>query len=164
MNQLLVPAPPTSNGSALPAKADRNIDLLSGDDYNSPKAETSLALVPIGDQQPASNLSQQNSLVLFDMFSNGNNIPTPVATQPIQSTNISGQISPLSPQVQQQQTFLSPQGGFYPNGSAPNVGSPQYEQSPFSQSTGPTGNGQVAQQQQPPSPVYGLPNASFLLV
>ncbi|KAH1110371.1 hypothetical protein AAZX31_04G078900 [Glycine max] len=150
LNQLMLPAPPTSNGSAPPAKVDPKVDLLSGDDYNSPKAETSLALVPLGEQQPASPMSQQNALVLFDMFSNGSNAPISVNTQPI---NIVGQTSPLAPQFQQQ-TFIS-QGVFYPNGSVPNVGSPRYEQSPFVQSTGPSWNGQVAQQQQPLSPVYG---------
>ncbi|CAJ1973870.1 unnamed protein product [Sphenostylis stenocarpa] len=150
-NQLVLPAPPTSNGSAPPAKVDSKVDLLSGDDYHSPKAETSLALVPIGEQQPASPMSQQNALVLFDMFSNGSNPPTSVNTQPI---NVGSQTGPFSPPFQQQQTFIS-QGVFYPNGGVPNVGSPRYEQSPYMQSTGPSWNGQVAQQQQPPSPVYG---------
>ncbi|XP_052732126.1 TOM1-like protein 9 isoform X2 [Vigna angularis] len=151
LNQLLLPAPPISNESAPPPKVDPKVDLLSGDDYNSPKAETSLALVPLGEQQPASPMSQQNALVLFDMFSNGSNPPTSVNIQPI---NVAGQTSPFSPQCQQQQTFIS-QGLFYPNGGGPNVGSPRYDQSPYMQSTGPSWNGQVAQQQQPPSPVYG---------
>ncbi|TKY74574.1 TOM protein 2 [Spatholobus suberectus] len=154
LNQLLLPAPPTSHGSAPLSKVDLKVDLLSGDDYNSPKAETSLALVPLGEQQPASPMSQQNALVLFDMFSNGSNAPTSVNTQPI---NVASQTSPLAPQLQQQQTFIS-QGLFYPNVSVPNVGSPRYEQSPYMQSTGPSWNGQVAQQQQPPSPVYGTEN------
>ncbi|XP_027333782.1 TOM1-like protein 9 isoform X2 [Abrus precatorius] len=157
LNQLLLPAPPTANGSALPAKVDPKLDLLSGDDYNSPKADTSLALVPLGEQQPVSPLSQQNALVLFDMFSNGNNAPTSVNTQP---TNVAGQNSPFAPQFQQQ-TVMS-QGGFYPNGNVPNAGSPQYEQSLYTQSTGPAWNGQVAQQQQPPSPVYGTQNSGSL--
>ncbi|XP_029127807.1 TOM1-like protein 9 isoform X2 [Cajanus cajan] len=151
LNQLLLPAPPTSNGSDPPAKVDPKVDLLSGDDFNSPKAETSLALVPVGEQIPASPMSPQNALVLFDMFSNGSNAPSSVINQPI---NAAGQTSPLAPQFQQQQTFIS-QGVFYPNGSVPNVGSPRYEQSPFTQSTGPSWNGQVVQQQQPRSPVYG---------
>ncbi|XP_027904636.1 TOM1-like protein 9 isoform X2 [Vigna unguiculata] len=153
LNQLLLPAPPTSNESAPPAKVDPKVDLLSGDDYNSPKAETSLALVPLGEQPPASPspspMSQQNALVLFDMFSNGSNNLQPI--------NVAGQTSPFSPQCQQQQTFIS-QGLFYPNGGGPNVGSPRFEQSPYMQSTGPSWNGQVAQQQQSPSPVHGTPN------
>jgi len=154
LNQLLLPAPPTSNESAPPAKVDPKVDLLSGDDYNSPKAETSLALVPLGEQPPASPspspMSQQNALVLFDMFSNGSNNLQPI--------NVAGQTSPFSPQCQQQQTFIS-QGLFYPNGGGPNVGSPRFEQSPYMQSTGPSWNGQVAQQQQSPSPVHGALNA-----
>lgn len=159
MNQLLLPAPPTSNGSAPPIKIDPKLDLLSGDDYNSPKADNSLALVPVGQQQPASPLSQQNALVLFDMFSNGSNAPS-VNNQP---TNVAVPNSPLSPQFQQQQTFIS-QGVYYPNGSMPSVGSPQYEQSPYAQSTGPAWNGQAAQQQQPPSPVNGELNSSLHLI
>lgn len=132
LNQLLLPAPPTSNGSATPAKVDPKLDLLSGEDYNSPKADNSLALVPVGEQQPASPMSQQNALVLFDMFSNGSNAPTSINIQP---TNAAGQNNPLAPpfQVQQQQTFIS-QGVFYPNGSMPDVGSPRYEQSQYTQS------------------------------
>ena len=159
LNQLLLPAPSTSNGSATPANVDPKLDLLSGDDYNSPTADNSLALVPLGEPQPAGPMPQQNNaLVLFDMFSNGNSAPAPVNTRP---SNVAGQPSPLSPQFQQQQTFIS-QGLYYPNGSMPNVGSPRYEQSPYAQSTGPAWNGQVAQQQQPPSPVYGTLNASSL--
>lgn len=142
LNQLLLPAPSTSNASAPPVKINPKLDLLSGEDYDSPKADNSLALVPVGEQQPASPMSQQNAIVLFDMFSNGNNVPGSVNTQPI------------APQFQQQQTFIS-QGVFYPNGSVPNMGSPRYEQSLYAQSTGPAWNGQVVQQQQPPSPVYG---------
>jgi len=147
-NQLLLPAPSTSNGSAPPVKVDPKWDLLSGEEYNSPKADNSLALVPV-EQQPASPVSQQNALVPFDMFSNGNNVLTPVNTQPI------------APQFQQQ-TIIS-QGAFYPNGSMPIVGSPRYEQSLYTQNIGPAWNGQVVQQQQqqPPSPVYGALNASF---
>ena len=157
LNQLLLPAPPTPSGSAAPVKADPKIDLLSGDDFSSPKAENSLALVAVGEQPSTSPVPQQNALVLFDMFSssavNSNN------TQP---TTVAGQT--LSPQFQhhQQQTFVSPQGGFYTNGSAPNMGSPRYEQSPYLQGTGPAWNGQIAQQQQPHSPVYGKLNPSFV--
>ncbi|KAF7817136.1 TOM1-like protein 9 [Senna tora] len=164
LNQLLLPAPPTSNGSALSAKADPKMDLLSGDDYNSPKSETSLALISLGEQQPASPVSQQNALVLFDVFSNGNNAPTSVNTQPTQPTSVTGQTSPLGPHFQQQ-TFMSPQGGFYANGNVLNVGSPRYEQSPYSQSNVPAWNGQVApqQQQQPSSsPVYGAQSSESL--
>ncbi|KAE9587044.1 putative GAT domain-containing protein [Lupinus albus] len=158
LNQLLLPAPPTSNGSALPAKIDPKWDLLSGDDYNSPKTENSLALVPVGEQQPASPMSQQNALVLFDMFSNSSNASTSVNAQP---TNVAGQTNQLGPQFQQQQNFIS-QSALYPNGNVPNGGSPRYEHSPYTQSRDPGWNGQAAQQQQPPSPVYGAPSIGSL--
>ncbi|KAI4316137.1 hypothetical protein L6164_024144 [Bauhinia variegata] len=221
-NQLLLPAPNAPNGSAPPAKADPKIDLLSGDDYSSPKAETSLALVPVGEQQSASPVSQQNALVLFDMFSDGNSARNSINTQP---ANVAGQTSLLvpqfqqqqaapqfqqqqaapqfqqqqsapqfpqqqaapqfqqqqaapqfqqqqaapqfqqqqaAPQFQQQQVFMSPQGGLYPNGGSPNMGSPRYEQSLYSQSSGSAWNGQVAQQQQPPSATYGAPSNGSL--
>ncbi|XP_047154038.1 TOM1-like protein 9 [Vigna umbellata] len=163
MNQLLLPAPPTSNGSTIPAKVDPKLDLLSGDDYNSPKADASNALVPVGEQPPASPVSQQNALVLFDMFSNGNNAPTSVNSQLPQPANVASQSTPYTPQFQQQQTVIS-QGGFYPNGNVPNAGSPQYEQqSLYTHGTGSTWNGQVAQQQQqPPSPVYGTQSGGSL--
>ncbi|CAK8570228.1 unnamed protein product [Lathyrus sativus] len=142
LNQLMLPAPATSSGSAVPAKVDPKWDLLSGDTYDSPKADTSLALVPLGEQHAASPVSDQNALVLFDMFSNGDNAPTSVNTQPTQQANVAGQSGQFTPQFQQQQTFIS-QGGFYPNGSVPNAGSPQYEQSLHTQSTGPAWNGQI---------------------
>ncbi|XP_020236666.1 TOM1-like protein 9 [Cajanus cajan] len=161
LNQLLLPAPPTPNGSTIPAKVDPKWDLLSGDDYNSPKADTSNALVPLGEQQPAGPVSQQNALVLFDMFSNGNNEPKSVNTQLPQPANVAGETDPFAPQFQQQQTVIS-QGGFYSNGTVPNAGSPQYEQSLYTQSTGPGWNGQVAQQQQPPSPGYATQSSGSL--
>ncbi|XP_057739525.1 TOM1-like protein 9 [Arachis stenosperma] len=153
-NQLLLTAPPTANGSAAHLNVNAKWDLLSGDDYNSsPKADNSLALVPLGEQQPASPTPHQNNaLVLFDMFSNGNNGPAPILGQP----------NSLSPQFHHQ-TFIS-QGIFYPNVNMPNVGSPHYEQqsSPFAQTTAPIWNNSQAQQQhqqqqQPPpnSPAYG---------
>lgn len=120
------------------------MDLLSGDDYNSPKADNSLALVPVGEAQSSSPLSQQKALVLVDMLSSSNNTPNTFNAQPAYPA---GQ-SPLTPQFQQQQNVQPPQSTFYPNGSAPSMGLPQYEQSL-------AWNGQIAQQQQPQSPVYG---------
>ena len=160
LNQLLLPAQATSNGSAEPAKVDRKWDLLSGDNYNSPKADTSLALVPLGEQHPATPVSDQNAHVLFDMLSNGDNAPNSVNTQPAQQTNVAGQSGPFTPQFQQQQTFTS-QGGFYPNGSVPNAASPHYDQSLHTQSTAPAWNDQVAEQQHPASP-YGAQNSGSL--
>ncbi|CAN1785162.1 TOM1-like protein 9 [Linum perenne] len=152
-NQLVLTAPPTGNGPATPSAANPRMDLLSGDDFSSPKSDTSLALVPVGETQPAGSPSQQNALVLFDMFSdnqpNGvNNPPNAVNVQ--QPTHLDGQNNPMTQQYQQQQNFQSPDSGMYPNGTTPNSGSPRYEQSP-------SWNGQlVQQQQQPASPVYGI--------
>lgn len=120
------------------------MDLLSGDDFNSPKADNSLALVSLGEPQQAPPASQQNALVLFDMFSDGSNTSNSVNTQ---SSGLAGQTNPLTPQIQQ---------NFHANGTAPNLGAPpQYEQ-PYAQATVPAWNGQLVQQQQPPSPVNGL--------
>ncbi|KAK8660762.1 hypothetical protein V6N13_051673 [Hibiscus sabdariffa] len=152
-NQLLLPAPPATNGSTLPPAANPKMDLLSGDDFNSPKADNSLALVSLGEPQPqqATPASQQNALVLFDMFSDSSNTSNSVNTQ---SSGLAGQTSPLTPQIQQQQNF-------HANGTAPNMVSPQYEQ-PYAQGTVPAWNGQLVQQQQPPSPVNGAPSSSSL--
>ncbi|XP_041021310.1 TOM1-like protein 9 isoform X1 [Juglans microcarpa x Juglans regia] len=157
LNQLLLPAPTPTNAAAPSARVDPKIDLLSGDDYSSPKAETSLALVPVGGQQPASPISQQNALVLFDMFSE-TSTPNSVNTQ----SALAGQINPSAPQIEQQQSFQSPQGGSYSNGSVPNAGSPQYEQSIYMQGAGSAWNGQITQQQQPHSPAYGAQSSASL--
>ncbi|CAN1785156.1 TOM1-like protein 9 [Linum perenne] len=165
-NQLVLTAPPTGNGPATPSAANPRMDLLSGDDFSSPKSDTSLALVPVGETQPAGSPSQQNALVLFDMFSdnqpNGvNNPPNAVNVQ--QPTHLDGQNNPMTQQYQQQQNFQSPDSGMYPNGTTPNSGSPRYEQSPFMQAAVPAWNGQlVQQQQQPASPVYGSQSGGSL--
>lgn len=151
LNQLALPAPPATNGPAPATKVDPKMDLLSGDDFSSPKAGASLALVPVGGQQPSTTASDQTALVLFDMFSDSNNASNSVDTQ---STNLPGQ----TPHAPNQQNFQAPQGVSYPNGSVQNMVTPQYEQPPYAQGTGPAWNGQIAQPQpqpQPPSPVYG---------
>uniref|UniRef100_A0A2P2LFQ9 Protein transporter n=2 Tax=Rhizophora mucronata TaxID=61149 RepID=A0A2P2LFQ9_RHIMU len=159
MNQLLLPAPPATNGPTTPAAANSKLDLLSGDDYSSPKAENSLALVPLGEPQLTTPPSQQNALVLLDMFSDGNNPPSAVTTQPAQP---GGMNNSFTPQFQHQQNFRSSEGGIYLNGSAPNMGSPRYEQSIYMQAAGSAWNGQLGQQQQPASPVYGAQSSGSL--
>ncbi|CAK9312939.1 unnamed protein product [Citrullus colocynthis] len=169
LNQLLLPAPAATNGGPPPGRVEPNVDLLSGD-FNSPKAETSLALVPLGEQQPNPPASDQNALVLFDMFSDGNNASNPANPPPI---NPGGQPphphasqfqqqQPLPPQ-QQQPNVHSPQAGLYPNGNVMNMGSPNYEQSMYMQGPGSAWNGQTSpqQQQQPHSPGYGLQTGSL---
>ncbi|XP_039029556.1 TOM1-like protein 9 isoform X2 [Hibiscus syriacus] len=145
-NQSSLPVPPMTNGSTPPAAVDPKMDLLSGDDYNFPKADDSLALVPVGEPEqttPAS--SQQMALVLFDMFPDDNNTPASVNTL---SSDLCGHPYPLTPQTQQQ--------NFHVNGNEPNIGLPQYEQ-PFSQGMGPAWNGQQQLQ-----PTYGAPSMSSL--
>lgn len=128
-----------------PTKVDPRIDLLSGDDFNSPTAN-SLALVPVGEPQPASPVaSQQNVLALVDMFPQSNN----------QSSNSTGQAYLTSPHLQQQTNVQSPQPSLHPNGSVSGPMLPQYEQSLYSQGSAPAWNGQINQQQLPDSPVYG---------
>lgn len=157
LNQLLLPAPGAANGPAPPGRVEPNVDLLSGD-FNSPKAETSLALVPLGEQQQQPNppASDQNALVLFDMFSDSNNASNPANPPPI---NPGAQpLHPHGSQLQQQQPNVhSPQAGLYPNGNVMNMGSPNYEQSMYMQGVGSAWNGQTSpqQQQQPHSPGYG---------
>ncbi|GMI88500.1 hypothetical protein HRI_002519200 [Hibiscus trionum] len=159
VNQSSFPARPTTNGSTPAAAFNPKMDLLSGDDYNFPKADDSLALVPVGEPQqttPAS--SDQMALVLFDMFSD-DNTSTSVNTP---SSGWGGQPYPSTPQIQQQ-NFLTPQTqqqNFHANGNAPNMGFPRYEQ-PFAQGTGPAWNSHQVQQQ-PTSPVYGAPSTSSL--
>ncbi|XP_068313391.1 TOM1-like protein 9 [Pyrus communis] len=158
LNQLLLTAPPATNASTSTAKADPRMDLLSGDDFGLPKADASLALVPMGGQQPTTPVSQQNALALMDMFGT-ESVPNPVNTHP---ANAASQPNPSTPQFPQQQNFQSPQGGFLPNGNAPIMGVPQYEQSPFAQGAAPAWNGQMVQSQQPLSPGYGSPTSGSL--
>ncbi|KAF8407064.1 hypothetical protein HHK36_006189 [Tetracentron sinense] len=146
--QLSVPAPPASNGSVTSlAKVDPKMDLLSGEDYNSPSAQNSLALVPVGEPQPTSPVSEQNILALSDMFSQNNNTINSFNSQLAYSDE---QAYPATSQFQQQQNLQSPQPTFHSNGSAPSNGLPQYEQSSYTHGTNLPWNGQVAQQ-----PVYG---------
>lgn len=95
--------------------------------------------------------SQQNALVLFDMFSDATNAPNSINTQP---ANMAGQPNSLAPQFHQQQNFQTPVAGLYQNGTAPNMGSPRYEHSIYAQGSGPAWNGQLALPQ-PTSPAYG---------
>ncbi|KAF7151440.1 hypothetical protein RHSIM_Rhsim02G0181000 [Rhododendron simsii] len=148
VDQLMLPAPPITNGQATtPAKVDPKMDLLSGDDFNSPTAENTLAIVPVGEPQPASPIpNHQNALALVDMFSQNNN------NQPYSSM----------PQYQQQQNFQPPQNSVYPNGTGSNMMAPQYEQPLYTQGANSAWNGQILPQQQPPSPVYGAQSSSSL--
>lgn len=147
VNQLMLPAPPIANGQATtPTKVDPKMDLLSGDDFNSPTAENMLAIVPVGEPQTGSPIANhQNALALVDMFSqNNSNQPAPAVV-----------LYSSMPQYQQQQNLQPPQNAVYPNGIGPNMMAPQYEQPLYNQGANSAWNGQILPQQQPPSPVYG---------
>ncbi|CAL5394850.1 unnamed protein product [Camellia sinensis] len=138
---------PAINGlPTISTKVNPKMDLLSGDDFNSPSAENSLAIVSLGEPQTSPVAGQHNALTLVDMFSQINN------NQP---ASPAGQAYSSSPQYQQHQNFQYPQTSVYPNGIVPNMMVPQYEESPYSQGANPSWNGQMSPHQQPPSPVYG---------
>ncbi|KAI3826088.1 hypothetical protein L1987_00130 [Smallanthus sonchifolius] len=148
-NELISLAPiTTSNGqSTPPAKVNANFDLLSGDNFDSPNASNSLAIVPVGETQPTTPVSQPNALALVDMFS----------SQTQQPPNMSAQ----QPQTQ----YMPPQQpSFYPNGNVANAVPPQNEPwSQYNQGNNPVWNGHTAQQQQqPPSPGFGAATSGGL--
>ncbi|KAM7259918.1 hypothetical protein ACFE04_015659 [Oxalis oulophora] len=166
-NQPSLPAPSPASGPSTPAPPiTPKIDLLSGDDFGSPKAESSLALVPVGEPQPTTPSPQENAkneIVLFDMFSANNNTPNPFNTLPsvnTQPSNFGAQTNSFSPQFQQQQNFQAQEAGFHQNGNVvPYTGSPRSEQSLYYMQGGsPAWNGQLSHPQQPASPVYGAQN------
>ncbi|XXG45794.1 hypothetical protein AAC387_Pa02g0781 [Persea americana] len=133
LQQLLLPAPPAPNGPATPsAKMEPHIDLLS-DDFFTPQADNSLALVPVS--QPPTTTSpsynQQNILALADMFSLDNSAPASLVAQSVHSAT---QLYPSTPQSQPQKQPLQPEEPvIYSNGSMQNTAQPQYEQMPYMQ-------------------------------
>uniref|UniRef100_A0A1J3FKI5 TOM1-like protein 2 n=1 Tax=Noccaea caerulescens TaxID=107243 RepID=A0A1J3FKI5_NOCCA len=142
LNQLALPAPPVTNGSA-----NSKIDLLSGDD---------LALVPVGLPQPPSPVaSDQNALALIDMFSDNTSSPSPAAAP---TANSAPQGIPLNPQLHQQPNNQPGEAGLQQsNGFAPQGGYSQFEQ-PYGQGASSPWNSQPAQHpqqfQQPQQPSY----------
>lgn len=134
------------------------MDLLSGDDFSPPEAENSLALVPVGGgQESSTSPSNQNALILFDVFSNAPNLPSPINTQ---GPNLGGQSNPSTPQFQEkQQNLQAPQPGIHANGAvATNLASSHFNQSLYNQTLASAWNGHIPhqqQQQQPSSPAYG---------
>lgn len=151
--QLALPAPPVSNGSANAApKPDSGIDLLSWDDTPS-TAENSLALVPVTDPL-ADSTSNQNALAIVDIYSQNNTAnsnaksldpfgfdssPTPLGSE---SYNTATQ-HPVQSQQPPQQAAL------YSNGSAVNPGT-SYDQASQYNHTNSGWNGQVANHAAPP--------------
>ncbi|KAK6927388.1 VHS domain, partial [Dillenia turbinata] len=144
--QSLVPAPPAINGQVAPPIVDPKMDLLSGDDY-----DNSLALVPVGEPQPATPVAQQNSLVLAlpDMFLPNNNTTSGPFNS--QSSFPAGRTYAPAPQLERQQNS---QQILYQNGNAPHMGLHSHGQPLYAQGPNPVLNGSVSlqqqQQQQPP--------------
>ncbi|XP_021739199.1 TOM1-like protein 9 [Chenopodium quinoa] len=160
------PAPQANGSAATTDKALSKIDLLSGDllgdDFSTPTAQDSLALVPVSAPPPSSPIpSEHNALALVDMFSMDN---TPESSNSQHAfSGGQGQPYPLGPEHPQQHNFQPGQPTPYANGMAPGMGPPQYEQAGYSQPAGASWNPQVAQQQpQPASPVYGSQNGGSL--
>ncbi|KFK29873.1 hypothetical protein AALP_AA7G190000 [Arabis alpina] len=153
LNQLALPAPPVTNGSA-----DSKIDLLSGDD---------LALVPVGPPQPASPVaspvaSDQNALALIDMFGDNTNSPSP-ATAPTGNSAPLG--SPLNPQLHQQPISPAGEAGLQQsNGFSPQMGYSQFEQPSYGQGASSPWSSQPPQHshqlQQPQQPSYGAQDST----
>ncbi|KAF9622924.1 hypothetical protein IFM89_035157 [Coptis chinensis] len=157
---LLVPIAPSTTGQATTSsRVDPKIDLLSGDDYNSPTAENSLALVPVGDPQPPSPMSQNNALVLSDMFYQNNNSTNSFNSQ---SVNLGGQTYSPTSEFQHQHPLQSTQLVLYSNGNTPRMGTGDHEQSPFSHANhvNPAWNGQAAQGLNHQQSMYGTGSPS----
>lgn len=162
-----LPTPHVNGSAATPTKELAKIDLLSGDllgdDFGTPTAQDSLALVPVSAPQSSSPIaSGSNALALVDMFS-VNNTPDSSNSQTAFSSGHE-QAYPLPQELQQQHNLQPGQQMPFSNGIATSMGLPQYEQAGYMQPLGASWNPQVSQQQQPPSSVYGyfLLYCSFL--
>lgn len=129
MNQssidLLLPATAASDGILTPSiTLDAGMDLLSGGDISSPTAENSLALVPVGEPQESNPASQQNNIALSDMLSQNNLAANSFDPQ---STYLSGQAFPSTPQFQYEPNQHDPHAAIYSDGSASNMDSAQHQ-------------------------------------
>ncbi|CAO2816821.1 unnamed protein product [Amaranthus hypochondriacus] len=160
-----LPTPHVNGSAATPTKELAKIDLLSGDllgdDFGTPTAQDSLALVPVSAPQSSSPIaSESNALALVDMFS-VNNTPDSSNSQTAFSSGHE-QAYPLPQELQQQHNLQPGQQMPFSNGIATSMGLPQYEQAGYMQPLGASWNPQVSQQQQPPSSVYGSDNGASL--
>ncbi|KAK9683733.1 hypothetical protein RND81_10G161300 [Saponaria officinalis] len=158
-----IPAPTANGSSDTPTKVDPKIDLLSGDlisgdDFNTPTAQDTLALVPVSAPQASSPAaSQQNALALYDMFATNNSTPDSSNSQHLFPA---GQGYPLAPEFQQHQNLQPAQSTPYANGMAAGMGLPQNEHAGFPQPAGTSWSAQPGQQQ-PQSPEYGAENGAL---
>ncbi|KAJ0244287.1 TOM1-like protein 8 [Hirschfeldia incana] len=136
-NQIIdVASSETKDGSIVAvAPNGPKVDLLSGDDFETPNGENSLALVPLGPAQPSSPVATpDNSMVLIDMLSD-NNCESSTPTSSPHSHN----------QMVQQQNYSN---GFGQGSSGP-VWNLQITQQPSSPAYG--------NQNQPFSPTFSPP-------
>ncbi|KAK9699843.1 hypothetical protein RND81_08G198800 [Saponaria officinalis] len=155
------PAPAANGSETTSTKVDPKIDLLSGDllsgdDFNTPTAQDTLALVPVSAPQPTTSptASQQNALALFDMFNTNSTTPDPSHSQ---HTFHGAQGYPLAPEFQRHQNQQPAQTTPFANG----MGLPPNEQMGYPQPTGASWSAQAGQQQ-PQSPVYEVQNSGTL--
>ncbi|THU53494.1 hypothetical protein C4D60_Mb10t15010 [Musa balbisiana] len=129
LQQLLLPAPPVSDGSAKSSTIIHpNMDLLSGEDFNKPSKENLLALVPVGEPH-TNSASDQNMLALADMFypDNANsNSRSPANAFDVDSTFATQQTYAIgtNPQLPQQTQQLA----LFNDGGSPSSGPPQFGQ------------------------------------
>ncbi|KAK9058861.1 hypothetical protein SSX86_023705 [Deinandra increscens subsp. villosa] len=151
----LVPITTNNGQSTTPAKVDANFDLLSGD---------SLAIVPVGETQPTTPVSQpNNALALVDMFSSQNQQPQNTPAQQTQTQYMPAQQPSFYPNGNAANTVPPQNEPFYPNGNVANTIPPQNEPwSQYNQGNNPVWNGNIAQQQQPPSPGFGAATSGGL--
>ena len=149
--QLALPAPPLSNGSANPPKPDSGIDLLSWDDTPSSTAENQLALVPVTDPL-ADSTSNQNALAIVDIFSQ-NNTANSKPLDPFgldSSPTVPGSQAYNTPAQHPVQSQQPPQQvALYSNGGTVNPGT-SYDQASQFNNTNSGWNGQVANHAAPP--------------
>ncbi|KAE8688997.1 bZIP transcription factor bZIP36 [Hibiscus syriacus] len=96
-------------GNTAPAAASPEVDLLSCDDFNSPEADNSLAIVPSGEPHQTSPAPEQIAIVPF-MLSDGNNTYGSSYTQ-----GFAGQTNPWTPPFQHQQNFHGNMGPSWNN-------------------------------------------------
>ncbi|CAM8895343.1 unnamed protein product [Rhodiola kirilowii] len=146
-----VNAPSTMNGwTTASINENSNVDLLSGDGFNSSKVENSLALVPSEEPRLSSPTSQQNAIVLADFYTQTSHMET---ASDVQHAYNAEQAQPLTPGLG---SFQSEQPIFSSYENAIVSGSTQNEQSAHTNGSFATSdwNGPIVAQQ-PTQSSYG---------
>ncbi|CAL4966167.1 unnamed protein product [Urochloa decumbens] len=152
--QLALPAPPVSNGTATSApKSDLGIDLLSWDDTPT-TAENPLALVPVTDPLADSTPSNQNALAIVDAFSQSNSANSNAQPADPFGVHSSSTIPGSQPYNTPGHHALQPQqpqqaAALYPNGGTVNPGT-SYDQASQFNNVSSGWNGQAASPLAPP--------------